>query len=99
MPAAQLVTISGGGFQDCKGNPLALGSLQLRLEVDIVLLSKQICAGKTITLELDSSGDVSGSPTVWGPATYQTTAYSADGQPSWSGTLTIPNSSSFSLTP
>jgi hypothetical protein len=95
----QLVTISGGGFQDSGANPLANGTVTVDLQVDIVLSLSQICAGRQVTLTLDTNGNVTGSPTLWGPATYFLTAYSAVGQPSGNFTISVPDASSFSLTP
>jgi hypothetical protein len=95
---AQKATISGGSFQDCLGNPLALGSVQVALQQD-VNVGVQLCAGIKDTLDLDASGNVTDSPTLWGQVTYLMTAFSAEGQKVWRGTITVPDVPTFSLTP
>lgn len=95
---SQKATISGGSFQDALGNPLSLGYVVVALQQDINI-GAQLCAGIKDTLNLDSSGNVANSPTLWGPVTYLMTAYSAQGQKAWRGSVTVPNSSTFSLTP
>lgn len=95
----QKATISGGGFQDCEGNPLALGAVGVALRQDVLVGGVQLCAGIKATLNLDASGNVTGSPTLWGPVTYEITAYSAQGQQAWHGTVVVPDTASFSLTP
>lgn len=92
------VYISGGGFQDPSGNPLALGTLSVRLSQDVGIGGIQLCAGRWVTLDLDSNGNVTGNPLLW-TGTYEFVAYSAQGQPVWSGQLAIPDISYFSLTP
>ena len=94
----QKCTLSGGSFQDALGNPLALGTVIVYLQQD-VNVGVQVCAGIKATLALDINGNVTGSPTLWGAVTYMFTAYSAEGQRVWRGTITIPNQASFSLTP
>ncbi len=95
---AQKCTLSGGGWQDAEGNALSLGSVQVYLQQDIEVGS-QLCAGIKNTLSLDSSGNVAGSPTLWGPVVYQAVAYSAKGERAWKGTISVPNAAFFSLTP
>lgn len=58
--------ITGGAFADSSGNPVANGSMTLRLNVDANIASGgQVCAGITTTVPLDASGNVSGSVSVW----------------------------------
>lgn len=97
----QKCIISGGGFQDSLGNPLALGSVSVYLQQD-VNIGVQVCAGIKTTLNLDTDGNVTGSPTLWGPVTYLMTPFSAQGEraigyPALS--ITIPDAPTFSLTP
>ena len=97
----QLVTVYGGGFQDAEGNPLASGSLSIRLLKDVAQGSNQIAAGRWTTLALDANGNISPSPgaKLWGPSAYQIVAYTALGLPAWSGQITVPDVTSFSFTP
>jgi hypothetical protein len=96
----QKVTIVGGGFQDSEGNPLALGTVQVALQQDVQVGNVQLVAGIRCTLNLDVTGNVTGSPKLWGPATYIMTASSAEGQ-RVTGYLSIavPDASTFDLTP
>jgi hypothetical protein len=95
---SQRSVISGGGFQDALGNPLVLGYVIVALQQD-VNVGVNLCAGIKATLSLDTSGNVTGDPTLWGSVTYLMTAYSAEGQRVWHGTITVPDVSAFSLTP
>jgi hypothetical protein len=95
---SQKAIISGGLFQDSLGNPLEFGTVVVVLQQD-VNVGVQLCAGIKDTLTLDASGNVTDSPTLWGPVTYLMTAYSAEGEKVWRGTITVPNVSAFSLTP
>ena len=97
----QLVTVYGGGFQDPGGNPLASGTLSLRLTLDVAQGSNQIAAGRWTTLALDANGNISPSPgaKLWGPAKYQVIAYTASGLPAWVGQISVPDVTSFSFTP
>lgn len=93
IPPLQTVVL---GFQDPAGNPLAFGSVVLRLQQDISAAfvgGPQVSAGRTIKIPLDQNGEATfeiwpaGSLT---PATkYFATAYSAQGQPAWKGELTV----------
>ena len=95
----QLVTVYGGGFQSPSGSPLA--SISLRLTQDVAQGSHQVVAGRLTTLALDANGNISPSPgaVLWGPAAYQVIAYTAQGLAAWSGQITVPDVTSFSLTP
>ena len=42
---AQKCIISGGGWQDAEGSPLALGTVQVYLQQDIEVSGVQLCAG------------------------------------------------------
>jgi hypothetical protein len=85
--------LSGGGFQDSEGNPLALGYLQFDLSQDCSVSGVgNIASGITIKITLDSNGNVAGSPgqAIWGndvlqpqPNFYRVTGYTAAGQPAW----------------
>lgn len=94
----QLVTITGGGFQDSSGNLLANGYLRAQLQQDIVEGLAQIGAGPIVKLQLDANGDVTGAQ-LWGPATYHLRAYSAGGQHVWAAYVTVPDVTTYSLTP
>ena len=96
---AQKCIISGGAWQDAEGNALARGTVQVYLQQDVEVGSVQLCAGIKDSLSLDSSGNVTGSPTLWGPVVYQAVAYSAKGEKAWKGTISVPNATSFSLIP
>ena len=96
---AQKCTIAGGGWQDAEGNALSLGSVQVYLQQDVEVEGVQLCAGVKGSLSLDSSGNVTGNPTLWGPVTYQAMAFAANGKKAWRGTISVPNAASFSLTP
>ena len=97
----QIVTVFGGNFQDASGNPLANGTLTLRLLQDIELGLASICAGRVTSLALDATGNISPSPgsKLWGPSSYQVIAYTSQGLPAWSGTISVPDATSFSFTP
>lgn len=84
------VTLSGGAFQDSEGNLLANGYLKFVLSQDASVNSSNICSGVTITIALDSSGNVVGGSEIWGndvlsPVNtfYKVTGYTAGGQPAW----------------
>jgi hypothetical protein len=80
---ASLVSIVGiGGFQSPSGTPLAGGQLKVQLLEDIAQGVNQICAGRIVWFPLDSDGNVA-SGSLWSPALYEFTAYSAQGQPVW----------------
>jgi hypothetical protein len=100
-PVAQKVTISGGAFQAPNGTPLAFGTVQVSLQQDVSVGGVQLCAGIKGTLPLDANGNVTGSPTLWGPVQYLMVPYSAQGEraigyPALS--VAIPNAASYSLT-
>jgi hypothetical protein len=85
--------ITGGAFNDSEGNVLANGYLIFELSQDeIVNTSTQVCAGRQIRVQLDSSGNVPLSPVsnLWpndvltpSGSTYLIWAYSAKGQLVW----------------
>lgn len=98
---AQKVVISGGAFQAPNGTPLASGTVQVSLQQDVSVGGVQLCAGIKDTLRLDANGNVSGSPTLWGPVTYQMVPFSAQGERAIGYpalTVAIPNAASYSLT-
>jgi hypothetical protein len=97
----QKCVITGGAFQGPNGTPLALGTVQISLQQDVQVGGVQLCAGIKDTLQLDASGDVTGSPTLWGPVTYQMVPFSAQGERAIGYpalTVAIPNASTYSLT-
>jgi hypothetical protein len=101
---AQQCSLSGGGFQAPNGTPLALGTVQVSLQQDVVVGvygGVQLCAGIKDTLQLDANGNVTGSPTLWAPVTYQMVPFSAQGERAIGYpalTVAIPNAASYSLT-
>jgi hypothetical protein len=98
MTATQ-VQLTGGGFQDSEGNLLADGYLEFVLSQDSSVTGVgNICAGITITIQLDSDGNAASSASspaaadqyLWGndvlntPNTfYKVTGFTAEGQPAW----------------
>lgn len=98
----QKVTISGGGFQSPDGGPLALGTVQVSLQQDVRVGTVQLGAGLKDTLQLDVDGNVTGSPTLWGPVIYLMVPFSALGERAFGYpalSISIPDAPSFSLTP
>jgi hypothetical protein len=93
----QLCTITGGAFQTASGTPIALGVLRCRMIQDSQQGTVQVVATRSVELPLDSSGDASGS--LWGPQNYEAKVITAEGLVAWTGTLSIPDASSHSLTP
>lgn len=85
--------ISGGSFVDSEGNTLANGYLLFQLVTDeTVNTSTQVCAGSTIKVPLDSSGNVVTSPTysLWpndvmtpSGSFYLVSAFTSKGQLVW----------------
>jgi hypothetical protein len=87
------VTLTGGAFQSIIGQNLVNGYLVFVLNQDAVANSSvQICAGYTVTIQLDDSGNAVSLPaqTIWGndslsPSNtfYMISGYSAGGQLVW----------------
>ncbi len=89
---AALISVAGtGGFQAPNTQPIALGTMTAVLQGDVTLADSQICAGRKVTFNLDANGNIA-SGSLWAPAMYLFTAYSAEGQQVWQGSvdLTIP---------
>jgi hypothetical protein len=91
MPATKCV-LTGGAFQDAEGNVLANGYLTMTLSQDSSVSGVgNIAAGITITITLDTNGNVAGSPAqaVWGNDVlsgntfYSVTGYTLAGQPAY----------------
>lgn len=100
----------GGPFEDFAGNPIAGGTLVLQLSQDaqLTLGQGQLGGGRTVTLLLDSDGNVSTSPPqyVWPTdqmaptgVTYRGQVFTAQGQLVWGPTysLTIPTGATFNV--
>ena len=93
--AATKTMLTGGGFQDGEGNPLALGYLTMKLNQDASVSGVgNICSGIEITIQLDVNGNVVTSPaqSVWANTGgvlapintfYKVTGYTAAGQRAW----------------
>lgn len=85
--------LTGGGFQDITGNPLADGNLLLQLNQDATVNTvTAVVAGYQVEILLDSDGNVQTSPvqSVWptdammpADSFYLVSAYSANGQLVW----------------
>lgn len=84
-------------FQDPSGVPLAFGKVTFDLSFDIASPSVQIAARRQVSVDLNSEGSCS--VLLWANDTdssgsiYFVRAYSAQGQPAWSGQITVPVSS------
>ena len=99
---AQKCIISGGAFQSPAGGPLANGTMQVALQNDVTLGGVNLSSGIKTTLTLDSNGNVTGSPTLWGPVSYLMTPLTALGERAIGYPallVAIPDATSFSLTP
>ena len=93
-PSQQSVTLT---FVDPAGNPLASGRVTLQLSVDIsTALSDgpQIDASRIVESTLDDTGSCTLS--LWpnnllfpANSVYFVNAYTAEGQPAWSGQMTV----------
>jgi hypothetical protein len=88
--------ISGGNFQSSDGNPLVAGYLTFRLLTDGYAGTIQVSAGIKVTVPLDSTGNVVGTPALWPNASltpvsvYQVDAFTVSGEKVWSNQMTIP---------
>ena len=92
--------IVNGGFQDPFGNPLAGGTMTMRLNTDATANSPtgpQVCAGKIISVPLGATGSVVGAVEVWPNAdllpnntVYKVVVFSASGQRAWASEQVIP---------
>lgn len=87
---ASPLILSGGGFQDVLGEPLADGYLIFELSKPTNVNGIYICNGVKIKIMLDSNGNVAGTQSLWGndamtpsDSYYRVTAYTASGQPAW----------------
>jgi hypothetical protein len=94
MPTKQSVTLV---FQDPSGTAIAGGTVTIRLLYDISAAASngpQISAGIVVSGTLDSSGTITvdlwpNDVLVPANSNYQVKAYTALGQPAWSGTLIV----------
>ncbi len=77
--------VVGGSFSDSAGNLLVNGYLIFQLTQDITVNTNvQICSGRTIRVDLNSTGSIPTLPvTSFWPGTYLVSAYSASGQLVW----------------
>ena len=85
-----MITISGGAFQDTEGNPLALGTITLKLSWDstenVTTPMGTIFAGIRAKITLDSGGNIP-STNIWSnaeleiPTYYSVNLYDANGVP------------------
>lgn len=90
--------IINGAWQDPTGNPLALGYLTFRLNVD-AQNGVQIARGRLVTVPLDVNGNIAGTVLLWPndqltPAgtTYDVRAYATTGQFAWRNpTFSLPS--------
>src|SRR5271155_1730163 len=89
MPSTTTTTtLTGGGFQDCLGNPISNGLLVLQLNQDsIVNTNTYLCSSDKFTIQLDDYGNVDTSYKIWpndvmtpSTAFYYVTAYSSVGE-------------------
>jgi hypothetical protein len=93
-PTQQSVSLT---FVDPAGNPVAGGSVRLTINVDISTAAAngpQIAAQRTVTATLDDSGSCT--VELWpndvlfpANSVYFVQAYTIEGQPAWSGQITV----------
>lgn len=88
------ITLSNGGFQDAEGNALALGTVILQLTNDALTNdaspNKLIAGNIPIVINLDSNGNVTGTPKIWSNSEltpsgtgYTVMAFTASGLQAW----------------
>lgn len=84
------VQLTNGSFQDAEGNVLANGYLEFELNQDSSVNGFNICAGITIKILLDASGNAVAGQFIWGNdvlapinSYYRVTGFTAAGQPAW----------------
>jgi hypothetical protein len=90
--------ITGGGFQDSEGNPLAEGTLVLTLNRDAYTdntFTTLVCAGQALEIALDENGNIAGAKYAWpndqlidvwtlaADTFYTAKAFTAEGQLAW----------------
>jgi hypothetical protein len=108
IPIPKVITQILGNFQDPSGNPIANGSLTVRLNMDAMGPgSIQVSADRLITMPLDQNGNLSGLQYLWANSllstpygvltSYIMTVYSALGQQIWQQQITVPNATSFNI--
>ena len=98
MPAPTPTQLVGGNFTDSEGNVLANGYLIFKLNQDASVAGANICAGKDVTIYLDSTGNVASSAStpsapnqyIWANANlspvntyYRVSGYNTTGQKVW----------------
>jgi len=98
MPAPTPTQLVGGNFTDSEGNVLANGYLIFKLNQDASVAGANICAGRDVTIYLDSTGNVASSAStpsapnqyIWANANlspintyYRVSGYNATGQKVW----------------
>lgn len=95
MPTNPNLQLIGGQFQDCEGNVLALGYLDIQLshDAEVFTIPCQVVSGYKLRITLNSSGSIPSSPAVlvWssdilqpGGTYYIVMAYKSDGTQAWS---------------
>jgi hypothetical protein len=89
--------IVGGNFQGPDGSPLNGGQITFHLSVDASASGNQISAGVITTATLDSSGNISGTVSLWpndhiSPDTvYRVSVYTASGELCWKSENVVPS--------
>jgi hypothetical protein len=79
--------LTGGGFVDSSGKPVAFGNLTMKLSADATSPGGQVCSGLKVSIPLDANGNIAGTPTVFvnsalnpSDTEYRAEVYSAAGQ-------------------
>jgi hypothetical protein len=93
-PSQQSVSLT---FQDPSGSPLVGGSVHFELSVDLstaLALGPQITAQRVVEVTLDDTGSCTvllwpNNLLVPANSVYFVNAYTAEGQPAWSGQMTV----------
>lgn len=92
--------VINGNFQDALGNPLGLGYLKWRLNIDAMTgTNAQVTAGRVVTVPLDAFGNIDGTVSFWpndqltpSGTTYNIKAYDFRGQFVWQNqTFALPS--------
>ena len=90
--------VVGGNWMDALGNPLALGSVTFQINTDATSGTQQVDAGRIVSAQLDSNGNVTGTVDIWPNdqltpvnTIYRIKVYSAAGQLAWRSENVIPS--------